>query len=188
MVSAIAISTLNDFIFCPKSLYLHSIYGSFNTQTYHDTPQINGTIAHQTIDEKRYTTSKQIIMSLPIYSSKYNLIGKIDIYDKLQKCLIERKYHLKKIYDGHYMQLWAQYICLKEMGYQVNCLKIYSMKDNKTHKIDLPNAQDLKKLENLIEQIKQYKPTRYEKQYISPNKCSHCIYRTLCDRYEGNTT
>lgn len=48
----IAISTLNDFIFCPYSIYLHNVYMDTDEGLYHATPQTKGKIAHQSIDWK----------------------------------------------------------------------------------------------------------------------------------------
>ncbi len=73
MQEYIAISTLNDFIFCPYSIYLHNV-------------------------------------------ERYHLMGKIDVYRKKEKMLIERKYQLKQIYQGQIYQLWGQMFCLQEMG------------------------------------------------------------------------
>ena len=36
-------------------------------------------------------------------------------------------------------QLYAQYFCLREMGYEVEKLKLYSLDDNKVYEIPLPN-------------------------------------------------
>lgn len=43
-------------------------------------------------------------------------MGKIDVYRKKEKMLIERKYQLKQIYQGQIYQLWGQMFCLQEMG------------------------------------------------------------------------
>ena len=109
----ISISTLNDFIFCPYSIYLHNVYMESDEGLYHATPQTQGRIAHETVDEKKGSTSKDVIFALPVYSEKYRLMGKIDVYKKEEKCLIERKYQLKQIYQGQIYQLWD---CWRRMG------------------------------------------------------------------------
>ena len=48
----ISISTLNDFIFCPYSIYLHNVYENTDESIFHATPQTQGRIAHETVDEK----------------------------------------------------------------------------------------------------------------------------------------
>jgi CRISPR-associated protein Cas4 len=48
----ISISSLNDFIFCPYSIYLHNVYMETDEDNYHATPQTRGKVAHQSIDNK----------------------------------------------------------------------------------------------------------------------------------------
>gem|GEM_PF-2376169 len=40
MESYIKLSTLNDFIFCPKSIYYHTLYDSYEKKLYQDEAQI----------------------------------------------------------------------------------------------------------------------------------------------------
>ena len=75
---------------------------------------------------------------MTVYSEKYNLLGKIDLYHIDKQSLIERKTKIKKIYDGQRFQIWAQMFCLEEMGYPVKKMQIYSLKDNKTYLIEHP--------------------------------------------------
>ena len=86
----ILISTLNDFIFCPYSIYLHNVYMESDEGLYHATPQTRGRNAHETIDTKKASNRVCDIQSLPIISEKYKLMGKIDIYRGKEKKLIER--------------------------------------------------------------------------------------------------
>lgn len=60
----IAISTLNDFIFCPYSIYLHNVYMDMDEGLYHATPQTRGKIAHQSIDWKCLNMLKNTIVVL----------------------------------------------------------------------------------------------------------------------------
>lgn len=56
MSDYIAISTLNDFIFCPYSIYLHNVYMETDEMVYHATPQTRGRSAHETVDRKTAST------------------------------------------------------------------------------------------------------------------------------------
>ncbi len=58
MDNLIQISKLSDFIFCPRSLYFHEIYESFETSLFQDTPQINGKAKHASIDSQTYSDRK----------------------------------------------------------------------------------------------------------------------------------
>lgn len=174
----IQISKINDFIFCPKSIYLHSIYEKFTEKVYHSEPQTIGKIKHQSIDKSKYSTAKRYLQGLEVYSEKYGLVGKIDIYDTKDKSLIERKYKIKKIYAGYKYQLYAQYFCLQEMGYEVEKLFLHSLSDNRRYQIPLPKGKELDAFESIIESIRNFRLSNNFKQ--NPNKCAQCIYRELC--------
>lgn len=47
MDDIIIISNLNDFIFCPASIYFHKLYGSEDVLMYQSSYQIDGTKAHE---------------------------------------------------------------------------------------------------------------------------------------------
>lgn len=180
MDSYIRISTLNDFVFCPKSIYFHNLYEKYDERIYQEEVQHAGKIAHESIDEKKYSTAKKYIQWLMVYSDQYKLCGKIDIYNTESKTLIERKNLIKKIYDGYKYQLYAQYRCMKEMGYEVKNLTIYSMKNNIKYDIPLPTGTEQVKFERLIAQYKKFDPTApWFTQ--NPRKCTQCIYKELCD-------
>ena len=95
MEEYIQISKINDFLYSPKSLYLHSVYESFDQDIYHEEPQKVGKLNHENIDQGKYSTAKKFLQGIPVYSEKYNIGGKIDIYDCEKKALIERKTKVK---------------------------------------------------------------------------------------------
>ena len=53
MDDIILISNINDFIFCPVSIYFHNLYGSENKLMFQSEYQLNGTKAHETVDSNR---------------------------------------------------------------------------------------------------------------------------------------
>jgi CRISPR-associated protein Cas4 len=124
------------------SLYFHSLYENYSERIYHSTPQTVGKIKHENIEQERYSSLKRYLQNFPVYSEKYNLMGKIDIYDKEEKSLIERKFKINRIYDGQKYQLYAQMFCLQEIGFEVKNLFIHSLSDNK---------EDILKFEKTIE-------------------------------------
>ncbi len=179
MEQYIQISKLNDFVFCPRSVYLHGIYDSFAQKTYHRAAQVVGKIKHETIDRNTYSTRKDILCGLEVYSEKYNLVGKIDIYDRKKGLLVERKYKVKKIYDGYRYQLYAQMFCLREMDYEVKSIKVHSLSDNKRYSLPLPSATEVAEFEELVENIRMFDAVSAT---ILDNKekCRQCIYKPLC--------
>ena len=64
MEETILISYLNDFIFCPVSIYFHKLYGQLDKNIYQSTFQVNGTDAHKSIDEKTYSSRKNILQGI----------------------------------------------------------------------------------------------------------------------------
>ena len=176
----IPISALNDFIFCPYSIYLHNVYMETDEGLYHATPQTVGKLAHEPVDAKTSSNRSDDIFALPIYSEQLGLMGKIDVYKRKEKKLIERKYQLKQIYQGQIYQLWAQFFCMTEMGYEVDSIAFYEISTNKTLPINIPTEADRKELESFIATFKSFDPTTPIP--VNPNKCRHCIYCNLCDK------
>lgn len=182
MDDIIIISNINDFIFCPASIYFHKLYGSQDNLTYQSSYQLNGSKAHESVDENRYSTKKNIITSLDVYSDKYRLSGKIDIFDIDNKLLIERKKHINRVYDGYVFQLYAQYYALTEMGYDVQRLEIRSLDDNKKYRINIPDEDDemRKRFDDLIDSMRTFELNQFYQS--NEAKCKKCIYEDACDR------
>ncbi|MDD5770435.1 MAG: type V CRISPR-associated protein Cas4 [Candidatus Gracilibacteria bacterium] len=184
METYIKLSTLNDFIFCPKSIYYHNLYDNYEKKLYQNEAQISGTIAHENIDNKTYSSSKNVLLSLDVYCEKYGIAGKIDQFFIGDGKLVERKNKIEKIYTGYKYQLWGQMFCLEEMGYEVSHLQFYSMQDNKIYKIYKPNSKELLEFENMIEKYKKFDLLQKHWQQ-NTQKCLKCIYRELCDYFIG---
>ncbi|MBO5133437.1 MAG: type V CRISPR-associated protein Cas4 [Paludibacteraceae bacterium] len=182
MHNYISISTLNDYIFCPYSIYLHNVYMETDEGLYHATPQTRGRVSHESVDTKKASNKRDTLMALPIYSSKFGLVGKIDIYKQSEKLLVERKYQLKQLFRGQIYQLWAQYFCLIEMGYSVEKLAFYEISSNKTIPIAIPTLQEETEFTQFIERFKNFDPSGNIE--VNSNKCRHCIYCNLCDKTE----
>lgn len=173
----IQISKINDFVFCPYSLYFHSVYEDFDKAQYKARPQVAGTIAHKTVDTQKFSSRKNILQGVEIFSNEYGLIGKIDIYDKDKKELIERKRTIKKVYDGYLFQLYAQKLCLEEMGHKVKKMKLYSMTDNKIYSVNLSKRQILQ-FKDTINRMRHF--DLGDKKTANKDKCKNCIYHELC--------
>lgn len=177
MESYIPISKINDFLFCPMSLYLHSVYESFDTSLYHDTPQTVGKINHAGIEEGMYSTSAHLLQGISVYSERYGVMGKIDIYDEKRGALIERKTKIKKIWPGYVMQLYAQSFCLRERGYTVKELFLHSLEDNKRYPVAFPTKEDEEAFAQLVEQVRMFDVREYQNHRCS--KCANSIYGIL---------
>lgn len=175
----IQISKINDFLFCPRSLYFHSVYESFSDSTYHDSPQIRGRLNHRTVDTGTYGPEGRYLQGEEVYSEKYGLVGKIDLYDKETKTLIERKTKVKMMHRGYRFQLYAQYFSLIEAGFPVERLIIRSLSDNRRYEIPIPEGEDLRVFEEMVSRMKTFDIADAPLQ-DNLKKCEGCIYRTLC--------
>ncbi len=149
---------------------------------YHATPQTRGKIAHEAIDNKRASNRSYDLQSLPIISGEYGLLGKIDIYRGKEHKLIERKYQLKQIYQGQIYQLWAQYLCMVEMGYQVDSIAFYEISTNRMIPVELPNENQISEFRGFLNSFRTFDPSL--PMSINRNKCKHCVYCSLCDKTE----
>ncbi len=175
----ILLSELNDFIFCPRSIYWHHIYGNFNKNIYHEKIQTLGSIAHKSIDSAKYSSRKNILQGIAIISHEFGIQGKIDLYDARTGILTERKRKIDKVYRGYIWQLYGQYFCLSEMGYVVTGLRFHSLIDNKNYPIPLPSEREKNIFKKYIENFRNYRLSENFSQ--NPAKCARCIYKNLCD-------
>lgn len=178
----ILITWLNDFIFCPVSIYFHQLYGNKDRYLFQGRDQLAGTAAHKSVDKQEYSTKKAILQGMDIICLQYRLVGKIDVFDVEKGILTERKKRISTIYDGYIFQLYGQYFCLKEMGYNVKRIRFHSVDDNKNYNVSLPeeNPVMLDKFENIIKSIRSFSMEDFAQDNYK--KCQRCIYEPACDR------
>lgn len=184
METYLQITQINDFIFCPRSIFFHNLFrDNFNSDTYRDVPQKTGLAAHAAIDSQRYSDRKNILQGVFVYSEKYDLLGRIDIFNTDTGELTERKYSITRVYDGFRYQLYAQLFAMTEMGYTVKSMKLHSSKDNKNYVIAMPTENDILEFESVLLQIRNHS---LDTPFLpNPAKCAHCNYRELCDYSAG---
>ena len=184
MEELLPITNLNDFLFCPRSLYYGNIFrNSVGEDAYQQAPQKTGLAAHRTIDHSTYSSRKNVICGMMVYSEQFGLIGKIDVYDGDNHTLTERKWSVSAIWEGFRLQIHAQYFALCEMGFDVRELRLHSKKDNRTYPIPLPEEKDAARLTEVIQQMRSF---RLESPFApNPRKCANCIYREICDLFQS---
>ncbi|MBI5004311.1 type V CRISPR-associated protein Cas4 [Candidatus Kaiserbacteria bacterium] len=173
----IKISNINDFLYCPVSIYLHNLYEGFNTKTYHQTPQIVGRANHAHLDDDTYSTARRFIGGMEVYSERLAVAGRIDLYDADKKHLIERKTRIKEIRDGYRYQLYAQYYCMIEMGYEIDKLFLHSLEDNKRYEIPIPGEAEKTRFEQVLADMR-----AFDMSAVHGHSCIRCeesIYGAL---------
>lgn len=176
----IAITLLNDFIFCPASIYFHSLEADEERLLFQDSYQLCGTDAHKHSDNGTYSSRAKVLQGISVYSERFNLYGKIDTFDTESGVLTERKKKIKTIYDGYVFQLYAQYFALIDMGYIVNEIRFYSMDDNKVYIEALPenNYEKYEAFIKLLSDIQIFSLNDFKQSNCL--KCEKCIYEPLC--------
>ena len=176
----LTITEINDFIFCPASIYFHNLYSNIDKSAYYSSVQYKGLAAHSSIDSDSYSSSRSIITGKDVYSEKYKLSGNIDIYYTDKCLLVERKKKINQIFDGYIFQLYGQYFGMTESGYRIEQMKLYSFDDNKSYNVELPerNPEMLEKFETMIKTINEFDLNSFEANNL--NKCRNCIYSNIC--------
>ncbi len=162
----IPISAINDFLYSPASLYMHVAYQDYARDVFKSRDQVRGSIYHERVDSGSYSTSRHIISGKMVYSEKYKLVGKIDIFDSKRGALIERKSRIKRIYKGYRFQLHAQMLCLEEMGFDVFDLYLHSMEDNRRYKIDFLTTREEREFDILIKRMRNFDPKDLLKEHV----------------------
>ena len=180
METFMPITYLNDFVFCPYSLYLHRVFDENEEVVYSAMPQQKGKSVHGHVDSRPPKSKGGVLKGIYVISTKLGVYGKIDTFYTENGKLIESKYSIKTLYQGYYYQLWAQYFAMVEMGYQVNEMAFFSIRDRKSFPVKLPEKKEYVELKDHIKEIIQYD---FEaKLQVNPAKCTHCIYAALCDK------
>ncbi len=156
MEQYISISQINDFLYSPASLYMHTAYYDYTSDVFKAREQINGTIKHENIDKGKYSSRKNIISGKMVYSHEYGLVGKIDIFDTKTGLLVERKAKIKRVYKGYRFQLYAQMFALEEMGYDVCTLALHSLEDNKRYTVDWPSTLEKEEFFKTIRRMRDF--------------------------------
>lgn len=173
----IPISHINDFLFCPYSIYLHSVYGAAEEEFCKAVPQKAGTMAHEKItrDER-----EGVLHDRPVRSEELGIAGIIDEFDTTTGTLTEYKNRTGRLFPGQFMQLYGQYFCLLEEGLTVNALRFVEISSGKETPVPLPGKEEEELLSDIVERIGSFSPS--DEIPINPNKCSKCIYCMLCEK------
>jgi CRISPR-associated exonuclease Cas4 len=112
----IALSALNQYLFCPRRAALIHVEGIF-TDNQHT---LRGDIVHEHADLAGYEVVKGVTLlrALPVWSERLGLNGKCDIVEQRADGSlfpVEFKLGKRRTWENDDVQLCAQAICLEEM-------------------------------------------------------------------------
>ena len=99
MDDLLTISKLNDFIFCPASIYFHGLYEGVDFMSFTSKAQMYGLKQHERIDDENYKYAKAL-SAINVCSLEYGLVGKIDKYFTEECRLVESKAKIKPYMMG----------------------------------------------------------------------------------------
>lgn len=113
---ALALSLLNDFLYCPRRAALKAIDGCWGQNAH----TVKGELAHEHADLPGYEVAKRVklLRALPIFSDRLGLSGKCDIVEQNGNgtlCPVEYKKGPRRKFINDDAQLCAQALCLEEM-------------------------------------------------------------------------
>ncbi len=183
METYLPITYLNDFIFCPYSLYLHQVFDQNSEDAYSALPQQRGKAFHAHIDsfeEARASEKEKVLKGIYVISRSLGVYGKIDTLHLEEKKLVESKYFISRLYQGYYYQIWSQYFALCEMGFEVSSIEFFSIKDSITIPLPIPKESQREELKAHIRKVARFDFETEIK--VNPSKCRNCIYAALCDK------
>jgi CRISPR-associated exonuclease Cas4 len=111
----VAISALNQYVFCPRRCALMQVEGIWRDNEH----TIIGSLLHDHADEPGYETDAGVMLlrALPLYSQRYGLSGKADVVELRNgnPIPIEYKKGKRRKFENDDIQLCAQAFCLEEM-------------------------------------------------------------------------
>jgi CRISPR-associated exonuclease Cas4 len=113
---ALALSLLNDFLYCPRRAALKGVEGWWGSNEH----TVRGELAHEHADLPGYEVAKgvKLLRALPVFSDRLGLSGKCDIVEQHgdgSLCPVEYKKGKRRRFTNDDAQLCAQALCLEEM-------------------------------------------------------------------------
>ncbi len=182
----VAISSLNDFLYCNRRCALHRLDALWVDNVW----TVSGTLAHEQADDPGYRQTAEgarIERALPLFSVKLGLTGKADIVEfrpatnGLEVPLpVDYKLGKRKKWDNDDVQLCAQALCLEEMiGAPVPKGAIYHVKTRRRREVLF--TDDLRQLTiHTIEQVRALMLADEVPPAVVKPQCDGCSMHAIC--------
>ena len=146
---------------------------------------MRGNAAHRLVDDHSIKQDKgtRVERSLPLYSIKYNLVGKADVVEfhadgKIYP--VEYKHGRKRAKKHDELQLAAQAICLEEMlGKPVLSGAIYHVTSRRRREVLIDDTLR-KHLIKTIEDMRKYEATSTLPPVVNDDRCKECSLVDIC--------
>jgi CRISPR-associated exonuclease Cas4 len=176
----VLISALNQYVFCPRRCALMHVEGIWSDNE-HTTI---GSLLHDHTDEPGYETDGDVLLlrALPLYSSRYGLVGKADIVEMRAgiPAPVEYKKGKRRQFENDDIQLCAQALCLEEMfGVAVMEGCIYHAASKRRRKVVFSEKLRNETLQT-IETVRRLLSEDYVPPAVLKPRCDGCSLRNVC--------
>lgn len=185
--NSIALSLLNDLLYCERRAGLKAIEGVRSTNEH----TLLGDLVHEHVDLPGYEQRAgwTLLRALPVFSDRLGLSGKADLVEIrresprgpiLEARPIEYKKGPKRKFDNDEVQLCAQALCLEEMfNIEIPSGAIYHAKSQRRREVlfdDLLRTKTLHAIDDLFALIAGGETPPAE---LKP-QCDGCSLRDVC--------
>lgn len=177
----IFLSAIEHYSYCPRQWALIHLEQQFSENVH----TMRGNAAHRLVDDHSIKQEKHIRIerSLPLYSLKYNLVGKADVVEFHANGTIypiEYKHGKKRAKAHDELQLAAQAICLEEMlGKPVLTAAIYHVSSKQRREVVIDAILRAKLLETL-EAMRTHERRGTMPQPVRDSRCKECSLIEIC--------
>lgn len=176
----VMISALNQYVFCPRRCALMHVEGIWSDNE-HTTI---GALLHDHADEPGYETDGAVTLlrALPLYSSRYGLVGKADIVEMHAgvPAPVEYKKGKRRQFENDDIQLCAQALCLEEMfGVAVMEGCIYHVASKRRRKVVFDETLRSETLQT-IEAVRRLLADVHVPPAVLKPRCDGCSLYSVC--------
>jgi CRISPR-associated exonuclease Cas4 len=176
----VVISALNQYVFCPRRCALMHVEGIWSDNA-HTTL---GPLLHDHTDEPGYETDGNVTLlrALPLYSSRYGLVGKADMIE-MRACVpipVEYKKGKRRQFENDDIQLCAQALCLEDMfGVAIMAGCIYHAASKRRRKV-MFDAQLRCETLQTIDAVRRLLTVSHVPPAVLTPRCNGCSLRDVC--------
>ncbi|PJB69689.1 MAG: CRISPR-associated protein Cas4 [Alphaproteobacteria bacterium CG_4_9_14_3_um_filter_47_13] len=177
----IFLSAIEHYSYCPRQWALIHLEQQFAENVH----TMRGNAAHRLVDDHSIKKEKHIRIerSLPLYSLKYNLVGKADVVEFHAGGAIypvEYKHGKKRARAHDELQLAAQAVCLEEMlGKPVPVGAIYHVSSRQRREVMIDEALRAK-LQETLEAMREHERTGTMSPPVRDARCKECSLSEIC--------
>jgi CRISPR-associated exonuclease Cas4 len=176
----VAISALNQYVFCPRRCALMHVEGVWSDNEH----TVKGTLLHERADAPGYETDAggRVLRAVPLYSKRHGLAGKADVVELKGgvPAPVEYKKGRRRRFENDDVQLCAQGLCLEEMfGVEVPGGFVYHAESRRRREVAFDERLRAETLEAAASVRRLLAEGRVPAAVLLP-RCDGCSLRGVC--------